>query len=329
MDTQTKVGQVFMIAIDGSKPSRALTDLIRAWQPGGIVLFSRNIGSANDLKALIAGAQAAAPLPLLVATDQEGGSVTRIHVGLTPLPAEAVYGAIGSAARVYQDTLAQGKALKSLGINLDLAPVVDVRVNTKSAIGSRSYGPDPALDSILVTAAVLGYQAAGIGATAKHFIGLGEVQANADLNLPVVKASRAEIEARDMPHCLCVAAHDWHDYPRGARLQGSPDNRQSGDPRNLRRARSGNRCDRRAGCRRRHAASGQRCGHTGHASAQSSCGSDERDREGYDPRCSPRSGGASGARSEGKAGSAARLPGVSGPGERGKRMILCHHNALT
>jgi beta-N-acetylhexosaminidase len=76
---------------------------------------------------------------------------------------------------------------------------VDVRVNTKSAIGSRSYGPDPALDSILVTAAVLGYQAAGIGATAKHFIGLGEVQANADLNLPVVKASRAEIEARDMP----------------------------------------------------------------------------------------------------------------------------------
>jgi beta-N-acetylhexosaminidase len=199
LNTAGKVGQIFMVSIDGSKPSQALTDLVRSWHPGGIVLFGRNIGTASDLTALIAGAQQAAALPLLVATDQEGGSVVRIRVGLTPLPAEATYGQAGSSARVYQNTLAQGLALKTLGVNLDLAPVVDVRVDAKSAIGSRSYGPNPTLDSILVTAAVLGYQAAGIGATAKHFIALGEVKANADLDLPVVKASRAEIEARDMP----------------------------------------------------------------------------------------------------------------------------------
>ncbi len=206
LDTGGKVGQVFMVSFDGSEPSRALNDLVRAWRPGGVVLFGRNIGTARELRALIASAQHAATLPLLVATDQEGGSVVRIRVGLNPLPAEAYYGTIGSVARVYQDTLAQGRALKSLGVNLDLAPVVDVRVDAKSAIGSRSFGPNPALDGILAAAAVQGYQAAGIGATAKHFIALGEVKANADLDLPVVKASRAEIEARDLPPMRAAVA---------------------------------------------------------------------------------------------------------------------------
>jgi beta-N-acetylhexosaminidase len=100
---------------------------------------------------------------------------------------------------VYGDTRAQGLALKKLGINLDLAPVVDVRVAADSAIGRRSFGSDPALDATLATAAIQGYQAAGIGATAKHFLGLGEVKLNADVAFPVVRATRAQLEARDMP----------------------------------------------------------------------------------------------------------------------------------
>lgn len=195
LDLRGKVGQIMMVAVAGRQLSRHMATLLRTWQAGGIVLFSRNVGTQGDLQALIAGAQRAAPLPLLVATDQEGGPVVRIRVGLTPLPAAAFYGQLGSPSRVYDDTRTQGLALRSLGVNLDLAPVVDVKGISNSAIGRRSFGPDPELDAALVAAAVRGYQSAGIGATAKHFLGLGLVRQNADLGLPVVKASRAQLEA--------------------------------------------------------------------------------------------------------------------------------------
>jgi hypothetical protein len=198
MDLRDRVGQIMMVSIDGTRTTRHMQNLLRAWRAGGIVLFSRNVGTARDLRGLIAGMQRAARPPLLVATDQEGGLVARIRVGLTPLPSPAYYGRLGSSDRLFADTQSQGLALRRLGINLNLAPVVDVRDTPDSAIGDRSFGPDPVLDAALVRAAIRGYQSAGIGATAKHFLGLGEVRENADLTLPVVNVSRATLEARDM-----------------------------------------------------------------------------------------------------------------------------------
>jgi beta-N-acetylhexosaminidase len=208
LDLREKVGQIMMVSIDGTRTTRHMQNLLRAWRPGGIVLFSRNVGTAADLHGLIAGMQQTAPLPLLVATDQEGGPVVRIQVGLTPLPSPAYYGRLGSSDRLFADTQSQGLALRRLGINLNLAPVVDVRDVKASAIGDRSFGPDPALDAALVRAAIRGYQSAGIGATAKHFLGLGEVPENADLTLPVVNVSRATLEARDMVPMRAAIAVD-------------------------------------------------------------------------------------------------------------------------
>jgi beta-N-acetylhexosaminidase len=198
LSTQARIGQLFVVGIDGTRPSAETARLLRSWQAGGVILSGNNVGSAADLVALTTGLQRAAALPLLIATDQEGGEVARIHVGLTPLPSAAFYGQHGSPDRVYADTLAQGKALKRLGINLNLAPVVDVLSNPDSAIGSRSFGPNPTRAGQLAAAAIKGYQAAGIGATAKHFLGLGSVTTNADEALPVVTASRATLEARDL-----------------------------------------------------------------------------------------------------------------------------------
>jgi beta-N-acetylhexosaminidase len=198
LNTQAKIGQLFMVGVGGTLPSAYTAGLLRSWRPGGVILTGSNVGSAADLKALTAGLQRAASLPLLISTDQEGGEVARIQVGLAPLPSESYYGGVGSTSRVYADTQTQGKALKRLGINLDLAPVVDVLSNPFSAIGSRSFGPDPALDAKLAAAAIKGYQSAGIGATAKHFLGLGSVTTNADYALPVVTADRATLEARDL-----------------------------------------------------------------------------------------------------------------------------------
>jgi beta-N-acetylhexosaminidase len=207
LTTQAKIGQLFMVGIGGTRSSASTMRLLRSWQAGGVILSGSNVGSAADLRTLTAGLQRTAALPLLIATDQEGGAVARIQVGLTPLPSEASYGRLGASRRVYADTQAQGQALKRLGINLNLAPVVDVLSNPDSPIGSRSFGPDPALDAQLAAAAIRGYQAAGIGATAKHFLGLGSVTTNADDALPVVMARRATLEARDLvPMRAAVAA---------------------------------------------------------------------------------------------------------------------------
>jgi beta-N-acetylhexosaminidase len=195
---QTEVGQILMVGLDGTQLSASMAALLRQWQPGGVVIFDRNVATASQLRSLIAAVQRTASVPLLVATDQEGGTVSRIKTGLAPMPAEASYGTRGAVGQLYSDARQQGFALRALGFNLNLAPVVDVLSTPHSAIGSRSYGSDPELDAELVVAAILGYQSAGIAATAKHFLGLGSVQVNADLSLPVVKASRAVLEARDL-----------------------------------------------------------------------------------------------------------------------------------
>ncbi len=199
LDLRAEIGQIIVVSFDGDRPSAGLSDLLRAWPVGGIILFDRNVGSTVGLTALIVGAQQVVAVPLLVAVDQEGGTVVRIRAGVTPLPSERYYGRTRSPARVFADARTEGLALKRLGVNLNLAPVVDVRVAPGSAIGSRSFGPDPTLDATLASAAIRGYQSAGIGATAKHFLGLGEVTLNADLELPVVSATRGQLEANDMP----------------------------------------------------------------------------------------------------------------------------------
>ena len=198
LDTNGKIGQMLMVAVPGTALSPTVTAALRRWKAGGVILFADNVASAGQLRSFIAGMQHAQPLPLLVSTDQEGGEVVRITVGLNPLPAEAYYGSLGSAARVYADARAEGLGLKGLGVNMNLAPVVDVLDFPQSAIGTRSFGPNPTVDAQLVDAAVRGYQSAGIAATAKHFLALGSVAANADYSLPVVTADRATLEGRDM-----------------------------------------------------------------------------------------------------------------------------------
>lgn len=198
LSTAARIGQILMVSVPGTAVTPAVSRALAQWKPAGIILFSGNITSASKLKTFIWGLQHRSTLPMLISVDQEGGVVARVRVGLIPLPSEAYYGKLGSADRVFSDTRSQGRALKSLGINLNLAPVADVLDTPSSAIGSRSFGPDPATDAALAAAAVRGYQAAGIGATAKHFLALGSARVNADYALPVVADSRATLERRDM-----------------------------------------------------------------------------------------------------------------------------------
>ena len=197
---QQKIGQMVMAPID----SVAATGRI-----GGVLLFGANVASPQQGRALIASLQRAEAVPLFVAVDQEGGEVSTMSAGggVPAMLAPAQYGAIGSAERVYRDALATGRALRALGVNMDLAPVLDVLVDPNSPIGSRSFGRYPALVARLGTAAIHGYQDAGIAATAKHFLGLGSSQVESHHNLPTVLRTAQQLEQGELvPMRAAIAA---------------------------------------------------------------------------------------------------------------------------
>jgi len=206
MTMTEKIGQLFMVPVDGA----TLTHMVHDWHVGGLILYGGDVTSAPQGRALLASAQHAAAIPLLVAIDQEGGEVDQIPAaaGVQQMPAPGQYGRTGSAERVYQDALVTGRQLRALGVNMDLAPVIDVLIDPNSPIGDRAYGADPALVTRLGTAAIRGDQAAGIAATAKHFLGLGSVSIDLHKDLPIITRTRQQLEQVELaPMRAAIAAN--------------------------------------------------------------------------------------------------------------------------
>jgi beta-N-acetylhexosaminidase len=192
--------------------------MVTAYRLGGVILVgfsaddptevtnpTTNVDSAAQVRELTGGLQAAAgtlpaKLPLLIGTDQEYGVVTRVQRDVTPLASAMAFGAAGDAALTEAAWRAAGAELRALGVNVDFAPVSDVLGDTPGgAIGSRSYGSDPARVGTQVAAAVRGLEAGGVAATLKHFPGHGHTVADSHSDLPVLVQPRAALDAGDLP----------------------------------------------------------------------------------------------------------------------------------
>ncbi len=137
-----------------------------------------------------------AGFPLLIATDQEYGTVTRLINGFTELPGAGSLGSVGdlhtATALTRQAAQIAATEMLAVGINLDFAPVSDLLpLRGTSSIGDRSYGSDPDRVAALVGAAVAGYQDGGVAATLKHFPGIGELSADSHTTLSTVTADCA------------------------------------------------------------------------------------------------------------------------------------------
>ncbi|WIG61846.1 MAG: beta-N-acetylglucosaminidase [Ktedonobacterales bacterium] len=198
------IGQTFMVGFHGTTPSPEMIDLIQNHHIGGVILFSRNIESPHQLLALTHDLQQAAkeaghPYPLLIATDQENGLVRRLGSGSTIFPGNMALGAIDSEQLTYDVAQATGEELRALGVNMNLAPVVDVNNNPANpVIGIRSFGENPRMVARLGAAALRGYHAAGIIATLKHFPGHGDTATDSHRALPVISASRERLDALEL-----------------------------------------------------------------------------------------------------------------------------------
>lgn len=155
---------------------------------GGICLFGSNITDDADQLTELTRTLHDAGAGVLVATDEEGGDVTRLHMRRgSPWPGNAALGAADDEGLTERVAASIGRALRAAGVDLDLGPVTDVNSNPHNpVIGVRSFGADPDVASRHTRAYVRGLQAQGVGACVKHWPGHGDTAVDSHLGLPTV-----------------------------------------------------------------------------------------------------------------------------------------------
>ena len=205
LDLEAKAAQVLLIGIQGAgTPSASTLGLIGRMPVGGVVLFSFNLpdqpAAVGDFTGALqaAAARNGSGLPLIVAIDHEGGSVFRFKgEGITRIPPPSE---VGSRGERYASVLgaAAGAELRALGVNMALAPVVELLTDSnKRFLGSRSYGRTASVVDACAGAYIEGLQEKGVAAVAKHFP--GNAAEDPHEGLPVLKVDRAAYEREYAP----------------------------------------------------------------------------------------------------------------------------------
>lgn len=166
---------------------------------GGVALFARNVVDADQVAELTAALRAEKP-DVIVAIDEEAGDVTRLYARTgSPWPGNLALGEIDDPALTEDVAFQLGGELAAAGITLDYAPDADVNSDPNNpVIGARAFGADPDLVSRHTVAWIKGLQRAGVAAAAKHFPGHGNTSVDSHLDVPVIKASRAELDAVEL-----------------------------------------------------------------------------------------------------------------------------------
>ena len=203
-DLDADIGSVMVLSWRGSVEWGVVEPILTRYQIGGVLLFTPNFGgSPADLRVLSDRLQALASRnclghPILEMLDEEGGEVANVKADFAP-PWPAVM-ASGGPERVRELERINGVGLHDAGVGLDLAPVADVRTNPRDGIiGPRSFGGDPSAVAPLVGAAVEGLHEGGVGATVKHFPGLGGAAGDPHVAIPTDPESEAAWSRIQLP----------------------------------------------------------------------------------------------------------------------------------
>ena len=204
MTPEEILGQVFFLGYLGKEPSRHLMSWIREGRVGGVKIFTRNVANLTSLATSIREIQKLAlanrfQIPLLIATDQEGGWVRHIRSGSSVSPGNMALGASGKPGDAFETGYYLGLELRYLGINMNFAPTVDVYSNpSATVIGPRAFSSDPELTGLMALAYFKGMKKAGIICTAKHYPGHGDTDKDSHGYLPEVNVPFETLWNRDL-----------------------------------------------------------------------------------------------------------------------------------
>lgn len=192
------IGQLIVFGFDGLDINDHVIELIRSKKVGNVILFAKNISTPEQLFKLNQNLQKlaveASGIPLLISIDQEGGMVTRIKNGTTYFPGAMTITASSKSNNSYLSGKYMGHILKALGINMNLAPSLDINNNPKNpVIGVRSFGDEPYTVAKYGCEFIRGLQESII-ATAKHFPGHGDTDTDSHLDLPRINKTLEELK---------------------------------------------------------------------------------------------------------------------------------------
>jgi beta-N-acetylhexosaminidase len=204
MPLSLKIGQMLIVGIPDRKNNSDTDSIISNYFPGGIVLFGYNLGNEDEIKNYIRDMQKTVfekyNIPLFVSIDQEGGRVRRIQSGVTQFPGNMAFGIANNKELTYQAARILGLELRNMGINMNLAPVLDVNNNPMNpVINTRSFGSDAEIVSRLGVEYVKGLQKSGCISVGKHFPGHGDTDKDSHLTLPVIRYNIERLRQIEFP----------------------------------------------------------------------------------------------------------------------------------
>jgi beta-N-acetylhexosaminidase len=204
-EIDTKIGRLFMAGIPGPQVDHDTDALIRDYCLGGVILFSRNIEDPLQLAALCNDLQEKAMqyhgIPLFLAVDQEGGRVARLQEPFTRFEGNTAIGEdTNSVERAREFARVTAREMKLVGLNMDLAPVVDVRRGEpEKHLAGRTFSDNPEKVALLGQIVVKELQKNGVMAVAKHFPGLGKASLDPHHHLPTIEMESQEMEGINLP----------------------------------------------------------------------------------------------------------------------------------
>ena len=214
MTLDQKLGQMMLVQFTGPDYSLDLSTMISQYNVGAVLIFAanQNIQSKAQLHGVIQQMQHYSQIPLAVSIDQEGGTVDRLASLDGPQPAAATIGATNNSNVAMQQGIQDAQDLASYGINLNLAPVVDVTNVYNPQMYDRTFGNNATLVTNMADAYLQGLQKSGkVLGTLKHFPGLGDVSVDPHSGIPYLSRSKDQLEQIDWsPYRTLIAQGNVH-----------------------------------------------------------------------------------------------------------------------
>ncbi|RLE65469.1 MAG: beta-N-acetylhexosaminidase [Thermoprotei archaeon] len=203
MDIDLIAGQTLMVGFEGKQFDDKHLEMLRDLKPSGIILFARNVENPRQVCNLIKDFQDEAKsigIPeLVVSADQEGWPVLRFTKGFTFIPSQMCVAATGSKKLAYKLAKVISRELKIVGVNLNLAPVLDINTDPDNpVIGVRSFGDDPRVVAEYGETYIKAFQEEGVGAVGKHFPGHGGVNVDSHYALPILDVDLNTLRNREL-----------------------------------------------------------------------------------------------------------------------------------
>ncbi len=194
------LGQIFIFGFEGKSLSSDSKKSIKKNKLGGAILFSRNIESLNQIKELCTEIKSLSDIPSFIMVDQEGGDKNRITKDFPGFPSNLYFGEKENGEGLHYAYKTTAKNLKKLGINVNLAPVVDVLTNPENeVIGERSFSSGPDKVAFFSKIAIEAIHSEKVLACAKHFPGIGDIKKDPHQDLPRNDNPKKRFEKIDFP----------------------------------------------------------------------------------------------------------------------------------